>query len=828
MTTVVPTSEEDSSLAIVRFTSQLAWADAGPEAAEPQVTRLCREAEESIVAGRWLDLATLMVTSADLVSSKISDKDLECTYTTICSLVKNVNSPEEVLEMVKVIASKVVQQPNDKASLRLKILFNLYNLLDHPNARFQVYMKALELAVSGKVTESIVPSFKKVDSFLKEWNIEIKDQRELFLAIANVLRENKSLAKESLQFVTRYLATFSNEDAHVLSEAKDEAVRAAIDFIKAPSIFQCDLLDMPAVAQLEKDPNSALVYQLLKIFITQRLDAYMEFQNANSGFLQTYGLVEEDCVAKMRLLSLVDLASDESGKIPYASIKNILQVNDEEVELWVVKAISAKLVDCKMDQMNQFVIISRYVECEFGQTQWQSLRTKLAAWRVITRISSTMANMPMDIVNDVFLRLPASTLVRCRVLSKPWFTLIDNSDFLASHLKRTLETEEHLMILLQSHRLLRTVYLDGPDKLSDVDHPLQTGNFTKVFGSVNGMIGLTNSPVVLALFNPSTRTIHRLPIEPIDFSERSITLEYVFYGLGYDSMSDDYKVVRMVQSKHKDYEGYPLQMKGYPVESFGYALEIKVFSLKSNSWKRIHLLFEVQILFIYFYYDLLYRRGNGVLASNSLHWILPRTGGHTAFNTIIRFDLASDDLGVLSFPNDLYLEDDMDIGVLDGCLCLMCYSESSHVGVWILREYEGEWSKFITVPKPETVVSFESVRPMIYSKDRSKILLEINNGKLMWFDLESKGFETLGIKGCEGPCNAEIVVSSLVLGCKGDPRRAQEKKMMLKGNKRLYASLCSLVLGCKGDPRRAQEKKMMLEGNKRGDGFLSKGFKLKL
>lgn len=52
---------------------------------------------------------------------------------------------------------------------------------------------------------------------------------------------------------------------------------------------QCDLLDMPAVAQLEKDPNSALVYQLLKIFITQRLDAYMEFQNANSGFLQTYG-----------------------------------------------------------------------------------------------------------------------------------------------------------------------------------------------------------------------------------------------------------------------------------------------------------------------------------------------------------------------------------------------------------------------------------------------------------------------------------------------------------------------------------------------------------
>lgn len=44
--------------------------------------------------------------------------------------------------------------------------------------------------------------------------------------------------KESLQFLTKYLATFSNEDAQVLDEAKEEAVRAVIEFVKASSIFQ--------------------------------------------------------------------------------------------------------------------------------------------------------------------------------------------------------------------------------------------------------------------------------------------------------------------------------------------------------------------------------------------------------------------------------------------------------------------------------------------------------------------------------------------------------------------------------------------------------------
>ncbi|KAJ4892692.1 Proteasome component (PCI) domain protein [Raphanus sativus] len=242
-------------------------------------------------------------------------------------------------------------------------------------------MKALTLAVEGKVTEYVVPSFKKIDNFLKEWNVDTKDQRQLFLAIANVLRENKSLVNESLKFLTKYLATFSSEDAKVLDEAKEEAVRAVIEFVKASSIFQCDLLELPTVAQLEKDTKYAPVYQLLKIFLTQRLNAYTEFRAANSECLQSYGLVDDDCVTKMRLLSLVDLASDESGKIPYASIKDTLQVKEEEVELWIVKAITAKLIDCKMDQMNQVVIVSRCSEREFGSKQWQSLRTKLATWR---------------------------------------------------------------------------------------------------------------------------------------------------------------------------------------------------------------------------------------------------------------------------------------------------------------------------------------------------------------------------------------------------------------------------------------------------------------
>lgn len=64
-----------------------------------------------------------------------------------------------------------------------------------------------------------------------------------------------------------------------------------IDFFPKFVILQCDLLDMPAVGQLENDEKYTLTYQLLKIFLTHRLDAYLDFQSANSALLKSYGML---------------------------------------------------------------------------------------------------------------------------------------------------------------------------------------------------------------------------------------------------------------------------------------------------------------------------------------------------------------------------------------------------------------------------------------------------------------------------------------------------------------------------------------------------------
>ncbi|KAG0613019.1 hypothetical protein M758_6G070200 [Ceratodon purpureus] len=398
MTTLVETSEEDPTMAVARTIADLAWADGGHEIAGPAVAQFCNEAHAYLVDRRYPDLVNLLLTSADMVLAKTSEKDMECIFTVISNLVSKAQSPDDALAMADQIANKLTVQPIEKPVIRLKILFHLYNVLENPYGRFLIFKRVLKLAVAGKATELVIPTFKRMDSFLFEWNISESEKRDIFLSASNILKDQKGYSKDSYTFLVKYLATFAGADASTLSEAKEEAVRAIIEFVKSPDMFQkhrsgdqsiylCDLLEMPAVKQLGRDSKYGPVYRLLEIFLTGRLSDYLEFQTADAATLKEYGLVHEECVTKMRLMSLVGLAATSSGEISYAAIRDTLKVNDDEVEYWIVRAIAAKLLEAKMDQLRQVVVIGRCTERVFGPAQWQELRSGLSGWKVSNFLS---------------------------------------------------------------------------------------------------------------------------------------------------------------------------------------------------------------------------------------------------------------------------------------------------------------------------------------------------------------------------------------------------------------------------------------------------------
>lgn len=408
MASLVWTSDEDPGLVVARAVAEIAWSDGGEELAARHIQQTCAEAEQLLAAGRTAALVSLLVASADVVLAKAPEKDAECIFSVICNYVAKAPSGAEEEAMVGEILGKLLPRPPvEKAALRLKLLFVLYNAVKAPFGRFQVYLRGLEFAAAARAADAFVPSFRRLDAFVREWGAGPRELRPLYLAVTNVLRETKGSAKDSFAYLMKYLATFSREEPDgVLAGEQEHAVRAAAEFMRSPDMFQMhrftdtsiyipDLLEMPAVRRLERDPQQRPVYELLRVFLTGQLSDYLAFHADRADVVEGLGIVHSEAVAKMRLMSLVSLAADggPSNEIRYSAIQQALKLDADDVETWVVRAIGAKLLEARMDQMRQVVIITRCPQRTFGRPQWEELRRRLSAWKEnVARVSRIVHN----------------------------------------------------------------------------------------------------------------------------------------------------------------------------------------------------------------------------------------------------------------------------------------------------------------------------------------------------------------------------------------------------------------------------------------------------
>nr|XP_016448362.1 PREDICTED: F-box protein CPR30-like [Nicotiana tabacum] len=178
----------------------------------------------------------------------------------------------------------------------------------------------------------------------------------------------------------------------------------------------------------------------------------------------------------------------------------------------------------------------------------------------------------------------------------------------------------------------------------------------------------------LLIWNPSTGESILLP-----HSENFICDEYQeesAYGLGYDSTTDDYKVIRIDMSGDENAN--------------------EILALKSGSWRKID-------------------QSSGRTDSSLLSIRERLTSLHGAFNwlgilsrlSVVTFNISDEMYGEIALPETMCLlplykiKVDFDVGVsvLRGKLCVY-YTDERIFNLWVMKDYgvKESWTKFFVVP----------------------------------------------------------------------------------------------------------------------------------
>ena len=102
-----------------------------------------------------------------------------------------------------------------------------------------------------------------------------------------------------------------------------------------------------------------------------RVVSWREFMQCHDSNLISTGLAQQELLTKMRLLSLASLASTHRT-IPYSTIVDELQIELCDVENWVVQALSAGLIEARIDEVKSVVTVEYAIQSIF---KWRMLLT---------------------------------------------------------------------------------------------------------------------------------------------------------------------------------------------------------------------------------------------------------------------------------------------------------------------------------------------------------------------------------------------------------------------------------------------------------------------
>ncbi|MED6118871.1 hypothetical protein PIB30_006660 [Stylosanthes scabra] len=296
--------------------------------------------------------------------------------------------------------------------------------------------------------------------------------------------------------------------------------------------------------------------------------------------------------------------------------------------------------------------------------------------------------LPYDIMEDILLRLPASSLLPLKSVCRSWKTLISSSKFADQHFRRSILVDPQIVYFSESnmHRrmevfpirsLLENTRVEPTTKAASM---ILGKSYFKIFGSCNGLLCLVHmryDPHITSaiLWNPCTGfTSQPTP---------DITGVFIYGGFGYDHTSNSYKLFMTVKvSKHDE------------------RTIIYTFAPNNSSWRTIHQNFDFSLLGyphnrsgfpIYDNNEV----GVFVSGSNTLNWNCQRYG--------ISLDLGKESYVILPLPerdpDDNYSEC-LELSLLRNCLAACCEHKRTHWAIWIMKEYgvTQSWTRLALIP----------------------------------------------------------------------------------------------------------------------------------
>jgi len=244
--------------------------------------------------------------------------------------------------------------------------------------RYRVFKHVLDYSAKAGLFDQCMPYMEYLDAWMVDWDLQNEEKRTLYGDIATYSRQlNKRV--DAFLYLKRFHLLHQGAEAAELKAVEGQTVELLKDAIQIASVIQFDdLVNFDTVKALEKTNSKELVV-LCRIFLSGTVQDLRDFHKKNGKLFEQHELSFPDALSKIRLLTLATLAHGKS-ELSLEEVATALEEKVENIEEWVVRAISEGFIDGRIDQLNHKVLLKSAFQRKFETEEWQFLDTRLTSW----------------------------------------------------------------------------------------------------------------------------------------------------------------------------------------------------------------------------------------------------------------------------------------------------------------------------------------------------------------------------------------------------------------------------------------------------------------
>lgn len=225
-------------------------------------------------------------------------------------------------------------------------------------SRSNFFAAIYNYAKASNQLQKISTLHEKLCDWIVSWGFDETKQQTLYRTIATVFFE-VGQKKKALDVTVQFLKSL--DDAISAADAEAVIKPAVLVAIKSNSSDFKQRANLFEALGMQRLPGDLMTLStLLRILCDGSVTDWKAFigNTSNEAVLKAHDISVAVIERKVRIFTLASLAADAVNKtLTFAAIASAMQISEEDVEEWVVEAISEGVVQAAINQMNGTITV---------------------------------------------------------------------------------------------------------------------------------------------------------------------------------------------------------------------------------------------------------------------------------------------------------------------------------------------------------------------------------------------------------------------------------------------------------------------------------------